>query len=122
MGHPEVVGLLQRHIEALEREAQGEFVLPPDHDTEFDSFDEQRHEYDNLGFGAPMAAASAEKADAAKVRLPPHRNIGFIPFFLFGHQEAEEAVFSEIVLLYFLQYFLVMDVLPYSKPHCALYS
>ena len=91
MGHPEVVGLLQRHIEALEREARGEFVLPPDHDTEFDSFDEQRHEYDNLGFGAPMAAASAEKADAAKVRLPPHRNIESIPFFLFGHQAAEES-------------------------------
>ena len=63
MGHPEAVHLLQRHIEALEREAEGEFVLPPDHDTEFDSFDEHRHEYDNLGYGAPMAVAAADETN-----------------------------------------------------------
>ena len=65
MGHPEVVGLLQRHLEALEREARGEFVLPPDvdRDTEFDSYDDEQrdHEYDNLhGFGAPMTAAEVD--------------------------------------------------------------
>ena len=64
MGHPEVVALLQRHVEALEREARGEFVLPPDadRDTEFDSYDDEYNrgdnEYDNLGFGAPMTAAA----------------------------------------------------------------
>ena len=63
MGHPEAVHLLQRHIEALEREAEGEFALPPDHDTEFDSFDEHRHEYDNLGYGAPMAVAAADETN-----------------------------------------------------------
>ena len=74
MGHPEVVGLLQRHAEALEREARGEFVLPPDadRDTEFDSYDDEQrgdHEYDNLGFGAPMTAAAASvDASENKVR------------------------------------------------------
>ena len=59
-GRPEVIELLQRHIEALEREADGDFVLPAD-ETEFDSFDEQRHEYDNVGFGAPMVVAATEE-------------------------------------------------------------
>ena len=74
VGHPEVVHLLQRHIEALEREAEGEFVLPPDHDTEFDSYDEHRHhEYDNLGFGAPLAA-DTEGSKVPKTRTH-YRNI-----------------------------------------------
>lgn len=90
MGHPEVVHLLQRHIEALEREAEGEFVLPPDHDTEFDSYDEghRTHDYDNLGgFGAPMASAAGTAAAAAakderkvhvqNTRTPPQRRNRF---------------------------------------------